>query len=266
MNLLKINNISILLVLTVGLYFSSCTSRKEFVYFATTDSTKLTVAFPQSELPIIQLSDIVSISVSAIDPDVVRPFNMVPPQTSTIGQAGNMQSNMLGYALDMNGNIDFPVIGKIKLVGLNRIQAAETVREKLKTYVNNPIVNVRILNHKVSVLGEVRTPGIIPFNTDQLTIVDALALTGDIQISGMKNNVLVVREENGVKKEYRVDMTNPDVFKSPVYYLKNQDIIYVEPTKARLASSKPIAQYGAIVVGGTSLIVNLINVIINLRR
>jgi polysaccharide export outer membrane protein len=133
------------------------------------------------------------------------------------------------YLVDINGNINFPVLGFVKVAGFTRLQVVEFLQKQLQAYVEGAVVNVQILNYKFTVLGQVRTPGVYTIPTERYTILEALGQSGDLLPTGVRNNVLLVREENGERKEYRLDLTQKDVFTSPAYYIRQNDVIYVEP-------------------------------------
>jgi|694.fasta_scaffold27909_3 polysaccharide export outer membrane protein len=204
---------------------------------------------------IFQPDDLVAISVSSIDPEAVKPFatDMTAKGESSKGD------NAAGYLIDANGNIDFPLIGTVKIAGLNRIEAALVLKERIKSYVKSPIVNVRLQNFKITILGEVNKPGVFTMNHERITIPEALGLAGDLSINGVRQNVLLIREENGIKKEIRIDLTSRDIFRSPYYYLHQNDIIYVEPFKSKIAASQQVTAYGSLVITGTTLFITILN-------
>lgn len=260
------------LVLAFILFISSCAKQKDFVYFQASpnqDSTQLAAALESKNyIPILHTDDIIAIQISAVDPEVVKPFNMGQSHFSSTTSGGNASTNngggnssVSGYLIDANGMIDFPVLGSLKMAGLNRMEATEMIKTRLKTYVNNPIVNIRILNYKVTVLGEVKNPGVYTIPNERITLPEALGLAGDLTIAGVRKNILVIRDDNGKKTETRIDLTSKDVFNSPVYYLNQNDLVYVEPSKARIQSSTPTVQFGSLIVTSASLIINVLTLL-----
>jgi polysaccharide export outer membrane protein len=159
-----------------------------------------------------------------------------------------------GYLVQENGNIEFPIIGSIKVGGLTRTQAIEQIKQQLSSYVVNPTVSVRILNFRVTVLGEVRNPGTFTIPNERITILEALGVSGDLLITGERQNVLVIREEDGTRKEYRIDLTQESLFSSPVFYLQQNDVVYVEPNRAKRNSSVINASNTGIVISSLSLV------------
>lgn len=191
----------------------------------------------------MQPADLLSITVSSIDPNAVAIFNL--PATSFLrpGQTELTTTPVLqSYLVDANGCIDFPVVGRIKVAGLTRMELTDMLKDKISQYVKEPLVNVQILNFKVSVLGEVNAPGAKGISNDRVTILDAITMANDLNIYGNRKNVLLIREINGKKEFHRFDLTSSDIFTSPYFYLKQNDVIYVEPNKARQNASKQDSQ------------------------
>lgn len=236
--------------------FSSCASRKEMVYFQP-DSTTLNSTY-ELNAPKLQPGDILAISVTADDVRATSPFNQVSPFNSGTIQSAN--PFIPTYAIDVNGEIDFPKLGKLKLAGLTRTQAMDYLRDQVGKYIVEPGISMEIRNFKVTVLGEVKTPGTFPVNNDRITVLEALGFAGDLTINGVRNNVLIIREQNGEKSEYRLDLTKRESLNSPAYYLAQNDVIYVEPNGARVQSSK-YTQNTTVFVSVASLIITMISVL-----
>lgn len=237
--------------------FTSCASRKDIVYFQA-DSTEVNTTF-QMQAPKLQNGDILTISITADDIRATEPFNQINSY-----QAGTIQNTnpfIPTYTIDSNGNIDFPKIGSIHLAGKTRVEAIEYLKSEVSKYIINPGVNINIRNFKVTVLGEVVRPGSYSIENDRLSILEAIGLAGDMTINGVRKNVLVLREENGQKNEYRIDLTERESLNSPVYFLKQNDVVYVEPNGAKIQSSK-YTQNTSIFVSIAGLIITIIAVIV----
>jgi polysaccharide export outer membrane protein len=249
----------LLYLILVIFLFGSCAKKTDYIYFQQliNDSTKLIVQKPF--VPVLKPDDVISITITSVDPDVVKPFNnggvSAVDKNSLIQQAPT-------YLINEQGEIDFPVLGLVKIVGLTRAEVTALIKERVKSYVNNPIVNVKIMNHKVTILGDVKSPGVFLMPNEQLTLPEALAMAGDLQITAVRKNVLVIRDDKGKKSEIRVDLTNRSFFNSSVYYLQNNDLIYVEPNNAKIVSSKQTLQYTSLAVGSLGLILNILNLLI----
>lgn len=226
---------SFLLLCVLSVVLTSCATKEDIVYFQNVNQDVNNVSINQY-LPVIRADDMLTITVSALDQDLARPFNL---PTVAFGSNGEILGNQRQetYLVDSNGNIEFPVLGTLKLGGLNRIQATNMIKDLLTEYLKNPIVNLRTVNFKVTVLGEVRNPGVYTVQNDRITIIEALGLAGDLTIQAKRDNLLVVREDNNKKSYHRVNLTNEEVFNSPVYYLSQNDVIYVEPNTSRIKSS-----------------------------
>lgn len=217
--------------------FSSCASQKQISYLQDVPDDYRQKVVQDYDIR-IRPDDLLSIMVNSKDPELVQMFNlpMVSYQitNSTTGYAGG-QNRILGYLVDKEGNIDFPQLGVIKVQDMTRAELTGTIKKQLidKGLVNDPIVTVQFLNFKVSVLGEVTRPGTFEVNSDRITLLDALSRAGDLTIYGQRENVKVIREENGERVVASVDLRSSDLLSSPYYYLRQNDIVYVEPNKVK---------------------------------
>ena len=197
--------------------FTSCASRKDLVYFQP-DSSLLNTNF-ELNAPKLQAGDILAISITADDVRATQPFNQISTYNST-GTLQNTNPFIPTYAIDVNGEIDFPKLGKVKLGGKTRTQAMDYLKDKIRPYILDPGISMEVKNFKVTVLGEVKTPGSYTINNDRITLLEALGLAGDLTINGVRNNVLVIREQNGKKEEFRVDLTKKDALSTKRCYLR----------------------------------------------
>jgi polysaccharide export outer membrane protein len=254
--------------LVMLLMTTSCVQKKDFVYFQNKkqQTTNILADKVENYIPILKSDDLITIVVSAVDPELAKPFNLLGAASanasnSNSNSGGGNTTQTMGYLIDANGNIDFPILGTIKLAGMDRMKASEFIKDKLKAYLKEPIVNLRVLNYKVTVLGEVARPGVFTISNERITLPEALGLAGDITLGGQRNNVMVIRDIDGKKIETRVDLTSRDLFSSPVYYLTQNDIIYVQPTTNRMKTTAPTRQNASLILTGVLLIVNTINLI-----
>lgn len=222
-----------ILILTI---ITSCASRKNLVYFQDEALEKELTASEPKQL-IYKTDDILVINVSALDPETVKPFNLpvVSNNTSLMNAQGNQQVQT--YLVDYDGNIEFPVLGKIKVAGLTRTELTSLLTERISTMAKDPIVNIRLANFTVTILGEVSNPGTFTIQDERITLLEALGLANDLTIFGKRQNVKLIREINGVKKFASIDLTSINSVNSHVYYLQQNDVIYVEPNKARIRAS-----------------------------
>ena len=246
----------------------SCSGSKQVAYFQNIDSISLAASRGLYEAKIMP-KDELTITVITTNPQASAPFNLTV--SNTIGSSGQLstgQGSLQGYLVDNNGNINFPVLGTIHVGGLTKNQAEEKIRDGVKPYLaasENPIVTVRMSSYRVTVVGEVGSPRVIPVNTEKMSIIEALAQAGDLSIYGKRNNVLLIREDaTGQKQAHRLNLNDANIFNSPYYYLQQNDIIYVEPNgvKAKnsgIGSSTTIwFSFIGIVTSVASLVVNIL--------
>lgn len=215
---------------------TSCASRKDLVYFQ--DETYVE---GQMESTPVQLAykpdDILTINVTAADPLAAKPFNLSLVSESddllTVSGGTRMQT----YLIDYNGNIEFPVLGTLKIAGMTRIELTSMLKEKISEYAKDPIINIRLVNFRVTVIGEVSNPGTYTLQNERVTLLEALGLANDLTIFGKRDNVLLIREVEGIKKFAKINLTSINAVNSPLYYLQQNDVIVVEPNNARIRSS-----------------------------
>ena len=190
---------------------------------------------------VIQPQDKISIVVSARDPELAAMFNLTRAANTINSEGGNLGSNsIMGYVVDNGGNIVMAGLGQIHVSGMNRWQLSEFIRNELidREYLKDPLVTVEFMNFKVSVLGEVKSPGTYNIVGDKVTILQALSLAGDLTITGKRDNITVLREQGNERNFYHIDLRNSDIFNSPAYYLQQSDVIYVYPNKIRAGQSR----------------------------
>jgi polysaccharide export outer membrane protein len=241
MNFHLFNNIIKVTAVVILLSLSSCVSKKEVIYFQNVKDFE-TMVDTDSFTPKFKVNDIVTIFVSTFDLEAAKPFNLFIE-----GGGRNGQPQLIDYLVDIEGNIDYPVLGKIKLLGLTVQEVQILFKEKLSLYLKDPIVNIRIQNFRVSVLGEVRSSGRYDVSGERITILEAIALAGDLTIKGNRENVLVMRDFNGAKTYTRVDLTSKELFNSPVYYLTQNDVVYVQPNNSAISNASGDSRIGTII-------------------
>ncbi|WP_299519402.1 polysaccharide biosynthesis/export family protein, partial [uncultured Flavobacterium sp.] len=210
----------------------SCASKKKMIYLQGIEESSTTEIVRYE--PKIQLDDLIYINVSSESIEAAAPFNLRGNAEQVVG--GNAVQ-FSSYLVDNQGEINLPIIGIIKAAGLTKTELHDLLKIKLEEYLKDPILVVRVINFKVTVMGEVKNPGNFPINSDRLTIMEALAQAGDLTPVANRENVLVVREESGIKSYYRVNLTDSELLKSPIYYLKQNDLIIVEPRFTKPESS-----------------------------
>ncbi|QMW05273.1 polysaccharide biosynthesis/export family protein [Spirosoma foliorum] len=223
-------------------HMMGCVSSKQVVYFQDNAGARNSVQLAEAYIPTIKPGDVLSIQVSSLNPEASVYFNPYTP-TSTASVRTQQQTNtsglpeMAGYLVTPSGDIELPLVGRLTVSDLTISECNALIKKKLTPFLKEPTVNIRNLNFRISVLGEVNRPALFTIPNDQVTLIEAIGLAGDATIYGRRNNVLVIREENGKKTFARVDLTQRDLFRSPYYYLHPNDIVYVEPGKARVANA-----------------------------
>ena len=236
MKLFSIKKYTFLVSLTLLILLSSCVSNKKIAYFQFDEIDQENVS--NIYKTVFKPDDLLQITISADNLEAVKPFNL--PAVSFAASTNSVvgQAQQLTYLIDSNGEIDFPIFGKLKIGGLTREETISMLKSKLSPdYVKNPTVNIRISNFKITVQGDVNRPGTFNIANERVTILDAIGLAGDLNISGKRDNVLVIREEEDVKREYRVNLLSKKTYTSPVFYLQQNDIVYVEHNYARIQSA-----------------------------
>ncbi|AGB29592.1 MULTISPECIES: polysaccharide biosynthesis/export family protein [Prevotellaceae] len=255
-------------LLAVIMAMGSCSGSKKVAYFQNIDSISLAASRGLYDAKIMP-KDELTITVLTTNPEASAPFNLTVSNTvGTSGQLSTSVGSLQGYLVDNNGDINFPVLGKLHVGGLTKTQTEDMILSKVRPYLNakeNPIVTVRMSSYRVTVIGEVGAPKVVPVTTEKMSIIEALAYSGDLTIYGKRGNVLLIREDaNGEKKAHRLNLNDGNLFNSPYYYLQQNDIIYVEPNSVKaknsaIGSSTTIwFSFIGIVTSVASLLVNIL--------
>lgn len=224
-----------------ALLLGACSTSRQIPYFQDLRPGEVVPSSPGLSEIRIRPKDKLSILVNSQDPRLTNLFNL-PIVSQQVGQESsyNYARGLSGYTVDSDGCIDFPVVGRISVGGMTREGMAACIKEELQSrdLVRDPVVTVEFMNLTVSVLGEVSKPGRYSIDRDRLTVLDALGLAGDLTVYGQRGNVLVLRDEDGGRHAYRVDLRSArQLCSSPAYYLRQGDVVYVEPNKTRARQS-----------------------------
>ena len=244
----------------VILFGSSCINTKNVTYFDNVEDTSFISKLDAFETP-IQSNDILSISITSLSPEASAIFNTTnTAATSTANVSPNGLSPTSGYLVGTDGNIQLPILGPMKAAGLTKLQLKDYITKAIldKKLLIDPIVTVRLLNFKVTVLGEVLHPTVVTAPNEKISLLEALGLAGDLTIYGKRENVLLIREINGKKQVRRINLTSRNFFVSPYYYLQPNDVVYVEPNKAKISTASLSRQILPTIFSGLSLIAILI--------
>ena len=258
----------ILLFSLIATILTSCTTTKEMTYFhdmaQTSDIVQVIPDSIKNFESAIEPDDLLTISVTALDPNAVAIFNLPLQSYLAPGVTELMTTPALQtFMVNSEGYIDYPVLGAIKVSGMTRDELTSYLKKEISNYVEDPIVSVQCTNYKFTILGEVARPGSYDFGSERITILDALGKADDMTIYGNHTNVLLIREVEGVRSFHRIDLTQPDIFTSPYYYLQRNDIVYVEPNKAK-ARSADMSSMTTLWISATSLLLTVANFLINL--
>lgn len=236
------------LVLILIVLCTSCSSYKNIPYFQNVNrGNNLNESIDNFSPLTIQREDILGITVSSLNPEAW-------------GDSSNKTS---GYRVDQSGEIQLPLIGNLKVAGMTTEMIGKEIQKRLTTYLKQPSVNVRIMNFKISVIGDVARPNVYQIPNERVTVPEALGLAGDLNITGIRNNVLLIRENDGKRQYYNLDLTSADLFKSPYYYLKNNDVLYVQPDKTKSNSGDRNYRTASLILSAASVITIILTSINN---
>lgn len=245
---------------SLTLMVTSCGSKKDILYFQDIESFPINTADKAKYQLRIVPNDNLLITVSTPNPAAAEPFNSISLTNSyTTGLEWK------GYLVDGRGEINFPVVGKVAVGGLTKAEAEKLLGDRIANYISNPVVNIRVMNYKISILGEVNRPGTYTITDEKVSLPEAISLAGDLTIYGQRQNIHIYRMENGEKKYYTVDLTSPLVFYSPYYYLQQNDVVYVEPNKAR-AGASTYNQSLPLIFSAVSILVTVASLVITLSK
>ena len=217
--------------------FTSC-QRRNLAYFSDMNGeTTYTEKVSNATEPKIKPDDLLSITVSSINPEANILFNQgVIASESTVG-TGGVDKTIQGYVVNNEGYIQFPILGRVKIGGLTKEEAIQKITAILQEYLQDPIVNIRFLNYRITVIGEVNKPSTFTVPTEKINLLTALGMAGDLTVYGKRENILIIREEGGKRTMTRVNLNNKDILDSPYFYLQQNDVVYVEPVETKAAQA-----------------------------
>ena len=254
----------------VTILLASCGSVKNVAYLQNSED----IDFSHSEYLYdarIMPKDILTITVSTVNPEASAPFNLIvrPTLTSATSSIASSGGSLQTYLVDNKGCIEFPVVGTLEVGGLTKSMCEKLIHDKIQPYLNaaeNPVVTVRMSNYKISVLGEVNRPGMFIVGNEKINLLEALAQAGDLTIYGVRDKVKLIREDaKGRKEIHTINLNDANIINSPYYYLQQNDIVYVEPNKVK-AQNSAIGQSTSLIMSGTSILVSLASLIVNILR
>lgn len=222
--------------LSLMLASSGCASYKDIVYFKDIDEVQLDRISSQYQAE-IKKDDRLTIVVSGPDKSVTAPYNLTLGDLSVGGGGYNPEMSTLSYLVDVNGDIEFPILGKIHVEGMTRKQLVDYLTAEIGKDVQDPVVYVAFRNYRITILGEVRSPGTYSFDTERVNILQVLGMAGDLNLTAERHDILLLREENGLQAHYRINMQDSHLLDSPFFYLQQNDVLIVPPSPTRVANA-----------------------------
>ena len=253
----RINMIKTSLRFILLLLITSCVSKKKVVYFQ--DDVKVVHEINEDFTLKFKKDDLLTINVSAENLEAVKQFNLPTVSYNAVTNSVSGIPKQQSYLIDANGEIDFPVIGNLKVEGLTRVETIKLLKEKIRPYVDAVQINIQILNFKINVMGDVKNPGTFQIANERVTVIDALALAGDLNMTG-ERVFKVIRETNQGVVTKTLDLKSNAIFSSPYFYLQQNDIVYVEPNKSR-AQSAAYNQNTGLYISVASILITLISIL-----
>jgi polysaccharide export outer membrane protein len=251
MRLFVLNLFNLILMKRFILFFFSlllfsCSSKKDVIYYQDIDNKEFSSLESINSHPRIQINDILNISTAALNPESVLPFSFNTGESSSVQPRQVELLKLTGYLVNSDGEINFPQLGKIEVEGKTTQEIQSLLEDKLSLYIKNPTVNVRILNFKFTIQGEIRQPGTYEIIEENMTLPQALGLAGDLTINGRRDNIMIYRQEGGQREVKRIDLTQSDWMNSDYFFIKPNDIIYVEPNNPKVKSAGFVGNVGTL--------------------
>lgn len=235
-----------LLLCFFALSLVGCSSKKEILYFQDIDMTELENVSSVFENPRVAVSDILNVQISTEDPESTIPFQFQRPGGGVVGSNNLSMLKLYGYLVDKEGHINYPFLGEIPVIGKTTKELEKELEERLSVYIKDPTVSIRIVNNKITVLGSVRNPGTYTLDEETLTLPQALGLAGDLTIQGKRNDILIMRYQGDKRVIEHIDLTKSDWMNSPFYYMKQNDVVYVQPNDPQIKTAGYIGTVGTV--------------------
>lgn len=241
------------------LLVASCTTYKDIVYFQDIDDVQLKPLTSEFEA-VIKKDDRLTIVVSGPDKTVTAPYNLTLSEMSGTGggYSSNPEQSTLSYLVDVDGNIEFPILGKIHVEGMTRSQLVDHLTKEIGKDVQNPIVYVTFKNYKITVLGEVRTPGTFTIDSEKINILQALGKAGDLSLTAERDGILLIREVDGVQTHHKIDLKDAHLLDSPYFYLQQNDVIVVPPSPTRVMTATTATGIWSVILSSITTTIALI--------
>jgi polysaccharide export outer membrane protein len=253
------NFLKILFLVLLTLSLFSCKTAEKTLYFQG-ELSQQNIQLHEKFIPLIRINDLLEIKLTASNEEAVKMLTPeIPNARSTVTySSGGVAKG--GFLVNSLGEIELPFIGKFVVVNRGREQVENEIEKKLSEYIQDPIVQIQIINFKVTILGDVKTPGTYNVPNEKMTIIELVGIAGDLNISGKRKEVKIIREENGVLKEYNIDLTQKNIFNQNTYFLQQNDIIYVKPNRAKLSNAN-VSQIFLPIISTISILLSAISIL-----
>lgn len=252
-------NIAIPIIVIFSGLLNSCAPAKNVVYFQNLQKDTTLHSFVDSNLELkIRKNDLLYIGIISPDPESTPWFNGIQSMSSSAAAGANTGISTSGFLVDKNGDITMYKLGTLHVEGLTRTELKQQLQKDVEPYLKDAAITIRFLNNRVTMLGELAKPGIITLPNEQIPLLEAIAISGDVTLTGRRDNILVIRDTEKGKQFKRVNLTDHSIFKSPFYYLKPDDIVYVEPTSVKIKSASQTPQTVSYVLSAASILITII--------
>lgn len=253
------NFLKLLVVCILSVSLFSCKTAEKTLYFQG-ELTQQNVQLHEKFIPIIKINDLLEIKLTASNEEAVKMLTPeIPNARSTVTySSGGVAKG--GFLVNSLGEIELPFIGKFVVANKGREEVENEIEKKLSEYIQNPIVQIQIINFKVTILGDVKTPGTYNVPNEKMTIMELVGIAGDLNISGKRQEVKLIREENGVLKEFNIDLTQKNIFNQKIYFLQQNDIVYVKPNRAKLSNAN-VSQIFLPIISTISIMLSAISIL-----
>lgn len=254
-----VEKISIISVI-ITLLLSSCASRKDILYLQDLDKDKGIAESIKFTAPTFKTDDRITINISSVNPEAARPFNLYITSFNTSGTSAGGGAQQQSYLVDANGEIGFPQLGKLKVIGKTRIELESFLEEKLRPFLPDVKANVQLVNFRISILGEIKKPGQYSIDREKFSVLQAISIAGDLNIHGKREQIKLLREIDGEIHYFNLNLTDSKIINSPYFYLQQNDILYIPPNKPKInaSTSSPTASY---IISATSLLITVISLL-----
>lgn len=245
--------------------FASCASYKDIIYFQDISDRELQPLLNEYEAT-IKKDDRLSIVVSGSDKTVTAPYNLTLSELSSTSASTNPEQSTLSYLVDAEGNIEFPILGTLHVEGMTRNELVRFLTEEIGKDVKDPIVYVNFKNFKITVLGEVRSPGTYTIDSEKISVLQALGRAGDLNLTAKRDGILLIREVDGVQQHYTLDLRNSDILESPYFYMQQNDVLYVPPSPTRVAQGTAATGLWSSALSTISSAISVITLVVALSK